>query len=77
MEQQWIEKTFQYIHLFFIYDQIMFVVNDKEVQLLSEKEQPLFLQFIKGDVRDLMFGLIIQVYLYKLSQYITSVMHIV
>lgn len=59
MEQQWIEKTFQYIHLFFIYDQIMFVVNDKEVQLLSEKEQPLFLQFIKGDVRDLMFGLII------------------
>ena len=77
MEQQWIEKTFQYIHLFFIYDQIMFVVNDKEVQLLSEKEQPLFLQFIKGDVRDLMFELIIQVYLYKLSQYITSVMHIV
>ena len=77
MEQQWIEKTFQYIHLFFIYDQIMFVVNDKEVQLLSEKEQPLFLQFIKGDVRDLMFGLIIQVYLYKLCQYITSVMHIV
>ena len=59
MEQQWIEKTFQYIHLFFIYDQIMFVVNDKELQLLSEKEQPLFLQFIKGDVRDLMFGLII------------------
>ena len=59
MEQQWIEKTFQYIHLFFIYDQIMFVVNDKEVQLLSEKEQPLFLRFIKGDVRDLMFGLII------------------
>lgn len=59
MEQQWIEKTFQYIHLLFIYDQIMFVVNDKEVQLLSEKEQPLFLQFIKGDVRDLMFGLII------------------
>ena len=59
MEQQWIEKTFQYIHLFFIYDQIMFVVNDKEVQLLLEKEQPLFLQFIKGDVRDLMFGLII------------------
>lgn len=59
MEQQWIEKTFQYIHLFFIYDQIMFVVNDKEVQLLSEKEQPLFLQFIKGDVRDLMFELII------------------
>ena len=59
MEQQWIEKTFQYIHLLFIYDQIMFVVNDKEVQLLSEKEQPLFLQFIKGDVRDLMFELII------------------
>ena len=59
MEQQWSEKTFQYIHLFFIYDQIMFVVNDKEVQLLSEKEQPLFLQFIKGDVRDLMFELII------------------
>lgn len=59
MEQQWIEKTFQYIHLFFIYDQIMFVVNDKELQLLSEKEQPLFLQFIKGDVRDLMFELII------------------
>ena len=59
MEQQWIEKTFQYIHLFFIYDQIMFVVNDREVQLLSEKEQPLFLQFIKGDVRDLMFELII------------------
>ena len=52
MEQQWIEKTFQYIHLFFIYDQIMFVVNDKEVQLLSEKEQPLFLQLVKGDVRD-------------------------
>ena len=59
MEQQWIEKTFQYIHLFFIYDQIMFVVNDKEVQLLSEKEQPLFLQFIKGDVRDWVFGLIL------------------
>ena len=40
------------VHLFFIYDQIMFVVNDREVKLLSEKEQPLFLQFIKGDVRD-------------------------